>query len=97
MNLSESKINVIASYLKDKPVLKAYIFGSYARGDADEKSDLDLMVEIDYSSKIGLQFFTMKHDLESIMKTHVDLVTPSSITPYIKPVIESEKKLIYEK
>ena len=96
MKLNKEQINSITSYFQDKPVKRAYIFGSYARGDADEKSDLDLMVELDYSKKIGLGFFRMQDDLESLMNTRVDVVTADSLSKYIKPYVEGEKVLIYE-
>jgi predicted nucleotidyltransferase len=58
MQLSEEKLELIRNYFKTQPVLKAYLFGSYVRGEADENSDVDILVELDYAQKIGLQFFT---------------------------------------
>ena len=49
MHLSAQKLKTIRTYFQDKPVLKAYLFGSYARGEADRKSDVDILVELDYS------------------------------------------------
>ena len=42
MKLDSTQISTICDYFKDKPVLKAYLFGSFARDAADEKSDIDL-------------------------------------------------------
>jgi len=42
---------VVQEYFKDKPVNKVFLFGSYARGDAKEDSDVDLIIEIDDSKK----------------------------------------------
>jgi predicted nucleotidyltransferase len=39
---------VITSFFSKKPVKKVWLFGSYARGDADENSDVDVLVAIDY-------------------------------------------------
>lgn len=53
MILGEAKINAISNYFKTKPVLIAYIFGSYARGEADNLGQLfDLTL---YKQNIFLQ------------------------------------------
>ncbi len=62
MKIENSQISIIKNYFKTKPVLKAFIFGSNARNEANENSDIDLLVELDYSEKIGLQFIQMKFD-----------------------------------
>jgi uncharacterized protein len=95
MNLEKSKIETIKEYFKTRPVIKAYLFGSYVRGQADIQSDIDILVDLDYSQRIGLEFVQMQIDLEKILKTRVDLVSSNSLSKYIRPFIESEKKLIY--
>jgi predicted nucleotidyltransferase len=95
MNLDNSSIESIKEYFRMKPVLKAYLFGSFARGQADDQSDIDILVELDYSQKIGLGFVQMQLDLEKILKTKVDLVSSNSLSKYIKPLVDSEKQLIY--
>jgi predicted nucleotidyltransferase len=95
MNLDSSQIESIKSYFRTRPVLKAYLFGSYVRGDADAKSDIDILVDLDYSQSIGLQFIQMKLDLEKLLNSKVDLVSSNGLSKYIKPVIDSEKQLIY--
>ena len=97
MNLEKSKIETINNYFRTRPLLKAYLFGSYVRGEADSESDIDILVELDYSKKIGLQFIQMKIDLEKILHTKVDLITSNGISKYIKPFIDNEKQLIYAK
>ncbi len=44
----------IAEYFKTQPVLKAWLFGSFARGEETPDSDVDILVLLDYSQKIGL-------------------------------------------
>jgi len=97
MTLDSSKIESIKMYFKTRPVLKAYLFGSYVRGVADQKSDIDILVDLDYDQKIGLQFFQMKMDLEQLLKIEVDLVSSNGLSKYIKPLVDLEKRLIYEK
>lgn len=97
MKLEAKKLESIRTYFKIRPVLKAYLFGSYARNDADNKSDIDILVDLDYSQKIGLHFIQMKIDLEKILNKEVDLVSSNGLSKYIKPIIDSEKELIYAK
>jgi len=97
MNLDSSAIEAIKDYFKTRPVLKAYLFGSYVRGMADNKSDIDILVDLDYSQKIGLQFIQMKLDLEKLLNSKVDLVSSNGMSKYIKPLVDVEKRLIYAK
>lgn len=95
MKLEANKLESIRKYFKTRPVLKAYLFGSYVRNDADDKSDIDILVDLDYSQKIGLHFIQMKIDLEKILNKEVDLVSSNGLSKYIKPIIDNEKELIY--
>ena len=95
MNLDGSQIESIKNYFRTRPVLKAYLFGSYVRGEADDQSDIDILVDLDYSQTIGLQFIQMKLDLEKLLNNKVDLVSSNGLSKYIKPIIDDEKQLIY--
>lgn len=95
MNLDNTKLEEIKKYFRTRPVLRAYLFGSYARGQADNQSDIDILVDLDYTQKIGLGFVQMQIDLEEILKTKVDLVSSNSLSKYIKPLVDNEKELIY--
>ncbi len=97
MKLSEKQLDLIRHYFVDKPVLKAYLFGSYARGEADADSDIDLLVELDYVKHIGMTFIGMKLDLEDLLAHKIDLVTDRSLSKKVTPFVEQDKKLIYEK
>jgi hypothetical protein len=97
MTISGNKISLIQDYFKDKPVLKAYLFGSFARGDADKDSDYDILVELDYSQRIGLEYIQMQLDLTTILKGKVDLVSDKALSRHIRPIVEQEKLLIYER
>lgn len=97
MKLSKNHIRQIQNYFKTQPVLKAYLFGSYVRGEATEESDVDLLVELDYSQRIGLRYVQMILDLEDLLHKKVDLVSEGGLSKYIRPYIEAEKQLIYER
>jgi predicted nucleotidyltransferase len=97
MFLSQENISQIQQYFSSCPINKAYLFGSFARGDADEKSDVDLLVELDYNQHIGLNFFDYKFDLEKSLNRKVDLISFDGLSPIIASIVNAEKKLIYAK
>jgi predicted nucleotidyltransferase len=97
MKLTTKELEVINRYLTGQPVVRAYVFGSYARDEADSQSDLDLLVELDYSKPIGLQFVGMKLDLEEKLNKAVDLVSANGLSPRIRPFVDQDKQLIYER
>ena len=95
MTITENNRHALQQYFHHKPVEKAFVFGSYARGSADEKSDVDILLELDYSKPIGLEFVQMRIDIEKILNKKVDLVTSRGVSKRILPIIEKEKQLIY--
>ena len=88
--------DTVADYFKDKPVKSVYLFGSYARGDAKEDSDADLLLDLDYEKKIGLEFARWWLVLEKKFKKKVDLVPSDSAYPKILKSAEADKILIYQ-
>ena len=98
MHLSATDKQKIQNFFAGVPVKKAYLFGSYARQTAlKETSDIDILVEMDYSKHIGLGFIQMILDLEKMLNAKVDLVTTDSLSKYVKPFVEKDKILIYER
>jgi len=92
-------ISQISNFFTDKPVKRSYLFGSFVRNEESAKSDIDILVEIDYrKQKVSLlDFIGWKLELEKITKRNIDLVASDGISKYIKPIIDKEKVLIYEK
>lgn len=97
MKLTNKELAIINDYLRDKPVVRAYVFGSYSRNEANAQSDLDLLVELDYSQPIGWKFIEMKMDLEARLQKPVDLVSANGLSPRISPFIHADKQLVYER
>ena len=75
MLLTENELSIIRAYFRTKPVLKAWLFGSYARGEADETSDIDLLVELDYDRLDALEFLIWPQQLRRKLRKKVDLVS----------------------
>src|ERR1700742_2468105 len=97
MKLSANDIQIVKDYFSGQPVVKAYLFGSYSRNEADDNSDIDILVDLDYSKHIGLGFVTMQSELQQKLKKRIDLVSSKAVSKYIRPFIDRDKVLIYER
>ena len=97
MQLSASDIQIVKDYFTGKPVTKAYLFGSFSRNEANKNSDVDILVDLDYSMHIGIGFVKMQSDLQQKLHKKIDLVSSKSISKYLAPFIDTDKVLIYER
>ncbi|OYQ42264.1 nucleotidyltransferase family protein [Flavobacterium aurantiibacter] len=96
MQLSASQVEQIRTFFRDKPVHKVYLFGSYARGEADENSDIDLLIDWDYSKHIGWNYVGWWEEIKELLNKNVDFVSAKYVSPLIEQEIDSDKVLIYE-
>ena len=87
----------ISDYFATQPVLRAWVFGSYARGEEREDSDIDLIVELDEKQRIGLKFFGMYVDLKEMLGREIDLVADGCLLPFAEDTANRDKILIYER
>ena len=93
VNRSEviNKLALFQDELKEFAVKDLYLFGSYAREEADEQSDLDILVEFEAGAQIGLfEFARLRRQLCEVLGREVDLVTPDAIRPEMKDQILRE-------
>ncbi len=98
MLLSNNYIEkVLIEYFKDKPVNRVWLFGSYARNEADESSDIDILVDIDKNAKVGMRYFLWHEELAQLLNKKVDVVSYGWENKYIKPFIDKDKRIIYER
>ena len=91
-------IQLIADYFKTQPVLKAWIFGSFARDEETEDSDLDILVEYDKNARISL--LTISHmmgELEKSTGRRIDLIEDGCLLPFAVESANRDKVLIYER
>ena len=89
----------IAEYFETQPVLKAWIFGSFARGEETPQSDVDILFVPDRSGK-PFTLFTMGGmymDLKELLGREVDLIEEGSLRPYAVKSANRDKILIYER
>ena len=88
----------IADYFKTQPVVRAWLFGSFARGEERQDSDVDLLVEFDHSSPIGLfAYARMWREIEERLGKKVDLVEDGTLLPFASESANRDKRLIYER
>lgn len=93
----ELDLDSIKSYFATQPIERAWLFGSFARGEAREDSDVDILVNFTDQTKIGMKFMRIINELEARLKRQVDLVEEDTLLPWLKPYVEQDKILIYER
>ncbi|MBR4174200.1 MAG: nucleotidyltransferase domain-containing protein [Lachnospiraceae bacterium] len=80
---------------KEYGVKKMSLFGSYARGNANDESDVDLFIEKG-NLKSLIRYFMFVADLEKTLKCHVDVVTTGIVDRDFLDRIQREGVLLYE-
>lgn len=83
----KAKLTELKPILQKKyPVANIALFGSYARNEQTEESDVDVMIEL--NGKMGLKFITMANEIEDYLGIKTDVVSKNGIKPnyfiYIK-------------
>ena len=91
-------IDKIVRYFATQPIVKAWVFGSYARGEAHSGSDIDILVVFDKEAKVSL----MRHakislELSEILGFDVDLITEGTLLSFAERTANNDKILIYER
>lgn len=79
--------------LASNGVRRASLFGSVARGEGGENSDIDLLVELD-NDRTLLDLVEIKLELEELLNRKVDVVTYDSLNPYLRERILKEQIVI---
>ena len=87
----------IADYFKTQPIVKAWLFGSFARGEETPLSDVDLLVQYADGGISLLKHCAMINDLEELLDRPVDLIEDGTLLPFAIESANRDKKLIYER
>jgi predicted nucleotidyltransferase len=78
-------------------VNKAWVFGSFSRGDNNISSDVDILIDVPPQKEFTLfDIAEIKEQIQNVLKKEVDVVMLSAIKPQIKKQIENDLKLVYE-
>ena len=103
MDMLNSKIKElipkIQEYMSDQPVLRAWLFGSYSRGEEQADSDIDILVDYDRAKgRVSLlKMGGMLMELSELLGKKVDLVDNDGLLDFARPGVEHDRILIYER
>ena len=87
--------HTIQEYFKTQPIEKAWVFGSFSRGEERADSDIDIMVTLVPGTRLGLKFFAMNLELEQLLNRPVDLVIEGDLLPFAEATANHDKVLVY--
>ncbi|PJA87093.1 MAG: nucleotidyltransferase [Candidatus Moranbacteria bacterium CG_4_9_14_3_um_filter_42_9] len=101
MNKQKIKQKIKEAVEKDplkENIQKVSLFGSYLRGDFEEDSDVDVLIEFTPTAKIGFfKYFDIRENIEKHVQKKVDLLTPEALSKYFREEVLKEAEIIYEK
>jgi len=96
--MKQNIVHKLQAFFPSYPIEKAWVFGSYARGEETRKSDIDIMVSFDKDAQISLfDYIGIMNDLEDLVHRKIDLVEEGQLRTWAKESVEQEKILIYER
>jgi len=85
----------LADLCRQNDVTRLSIFGSVARGEATEQSDIDLLVEFSKRKSL-LALVRLEYEISRAIERKVDLLTEAALSPYLRDRIKQELQVIYE-
>lgn len=94
--MTSVNLDSILPILKENHIGFVAIFGSYARGEETENSDVDLLVRFDRPTGL-IKLVGIENELSDRLHKKVDLVTEGALSPYIKPQVMRDLKILYGK
>lgn len=96
--MSPKIIQKLRIFFESEPIEKAWIFGSYARGEETSESDVDILVRYTKNTCLGLfGILELIEKLEHLLEKKVDLVDEDSLYPRVAKTVNAEKIQIYER
>lgn len=87
-----ARIRGVSSQLRRCGVVYAAVFGSLARGEADEGSDVDVVIDFDPNEETYGNLLAVADILESALGCSVDLVTRNGLSQFVAPFVNQEAR-----
>ena len=96
-NQNAAITDTVQQYFTDKPVERVWLFGSAARQELTEASDIDLLIQLKAEHNLDLfDYMSMSDDLEKLLDRRIDLVVDGQLDSTIADRVHAEKELIYD-
>ena len=93
-NIQQALVN----YFMGQPIEKAWLFGSYSRGEATRHSDIDILVSFIPDTHVTLlKYAHIVNDLQKLLGKKVDLVEDGTLRDFAADSAQHDKILIYER
>jgi len=86
----------LADFCRRNRIRRLAFFGSVLRDDFTPESDVDVLVEFEPGTRVGLRFFGMERELSEILGHKVDLNTPGFLSKYFRDEVIAEAEVLYD-
>ncbi len=86
---------ILKNYMIKEGAIEIKLFGSYATGEQNINSDIDILVEFK-NRKSLLDLVKIERKLSEEIGIKVDLITKKALSPYLKTIIDKEARVIYK-
>lgn len=87
--------NTLIELCRENDVAKLAVFGSMARGEANDHSDIDLLVEFSKRKSL-LALVSLERKMSAAIGRKVDLLTEAALSPYLRDRIKRDLRVVYE-
>jgi uncharacterized protein len=94
MNFSISR-NIIDEFCRRNSIRRLAVFGSALRDDFSSASDIDMLVEFEPGTSVGLRFFALEEELTALVGRKVDLNTPGFLNRRFRDQVIAESETLY--
>ncbi len=96
--MQQAIINKLQAFFTVQPIEKAWVFGSYSRGEETRNSDIDILVRFNKDAHITLfKYVAIIEALKKLLHKKVDLVEEGQLKDFAQNTAEQDKILIYER
>ena len=88
-------LDAIAEFCRANHIRRLALFGSALRDDFTPESDVDILVEFEPGTRLGLKFFRLQEELSELIGRKVDLHTSASLSEYFRDEVLAEARDVY--
>jgi len=85
----------IEAFCRRNHIRRLALFGSVLRDDFAPDSDVDVLVEFEPGTRVGLRFFALEQELSDLLGHCVDLNTPGFLSRYFRDQVLAESEALY--